>query len=42
MMNDDYPPEYPGCLSAARAVLERVLMETEVENVSVLEFPEEV
>lgn len=41
-MNDSYPEEFPGCLSEAREVLQQVLRETDVQDVTMLEFPEEV
>ena len=42
MMNDSYPKEYPGCLSKAREVLRQAVRDTDVRNVAILEFQEEV
>ena len=41
-MNDSYPKEYPGCLSKAREVLRQAMRDTDVQNVTFLEFQEEV
>ena len=41
-MNDSYPPAYPGCLSKARKVLQQAMQDTDVQDVTFVEFPEEV
>lgn len=42
MMNDSYPKDHPGCLSKAREVLRQVMRDSEVQNITFLEFQEEV
>jgi hypothetical protein len=41
-MNDSYPKDHPGCLSKAREVLRQAMQDTDVQNVTYLEFQEEV
>jgi hypothetical protein len=41
MLNDSCPGKYPGCLSTARKVLQQVVQDTGVQNVTFLEFQEE-
>ena len=41
-MNDSYPKDHPGCLSKAREVLRQAMRDTDVQDVTFLEFQEEV